>query len=497
MQRDMLRFLLNGELQEVRGCAPDLTVLRYLREQRRLTGSKEGCAEGDCGACTAVLVEAVNGALRYQAVNTCILFLPMLDGRELITVEALAGPDGLHPVQTAMVKQHGSQCGFCTPGFVMSLFTLYHQAAPAPPTRRALDVALAGNLCRCTGYAPIVRAAEAALPGRADHFSTSDPQRLARLEALSTDDLLELEDGGRRYFAPTTLAALCALLKQYPEATLVAGATDVGLWVTKQLRQLDTVIYTGRVAQLRRLAVDEAAQQLLIGAAVTYTEAQPAMVAHYPEWDELLTRLGAVQVRNLGTIGGNIANGSPIGDTPPGLIALGARLVLAAAGGSREIPLEDYFIRYGEQDLRPGECVALVKLPLPRKGQQFRTYKLSKRIEQDISAVCAGFYLDLDGSRIERARVCYGGMAETPRRAPACEAALNGATWDEATLAAAMAALRKDFEPISDMRASAAYRQRAAGNLLRRFYLETRGAPYPVRLSSRYPEAAGEAAGTA
>lgn len=487
--RHRIRFFLNGEAIEVAGCSPTLTLLQYLREERRLTGTKEGCAEGDCGACTVVAVEAVDGRLRYRAVNACILFLPMLDGKEVITVEALSGADGaLHPVQQAMVEQHGSQCGFCTPGFVMSLFAMYH--TPGPVTRRQIDVNLAGNLCRCTGYAPIVRAAEASLTGADDPFTVQEPERLARLKALNTATPLEIEAGEQRWFAPTTLAGLCRVLKEHPGATLVAGATDVGLWVTKQLKTLDTLVYTRRVPELRGLEADTDQQRLLIGAAVSLSDAQAGILAHYPQLEELLCRFGAVQVRNAGTIGGNIANGSPIGDLPPALIALGARLVLASAEGSRELALEDFFIAYGEQDLRPGECLAQVILPLPAEGQHFRTYKLSKRIEQDISAVCGAFCLRLDGNRISEARVAFGGMAETPRRALNCEARLQGAAWNEATLEAAMGALDSDFEPITDMRASAAYRRLAARNLLRRFYLETCGAPYPVRLSSRYAEAA-------
>ncbi len=484
--RDTVRFLLNRQVEEIRDCGPTDTLLEFLRERRRLTGTKEGCAEGDCGACTVVVAEPAGDRLCYRAVNSCILFLPAVDGRQVITVEGLTEPGGaLHPVQRAMVDMHGSQCGFCTPGFVMSLFALFHDAAGHAPTRGEIDAALAGNLCRCTGYLPIVRAARQALePGRSDRFTEAEQEVLGQLRKLSSEEALRVERGGRRYLAPTSLSALCALREEWPEATLVAGATDAGLWVTKQMREIDTVISTSRVTELRRIVRDEDAGQLEIGAAATYSEAMPLLLGAWPGFTEVLSRLGGTQVRNAGTIGGNIANGSPIGDMPPGLIALDARLVLASSAGERIIALEDFFLAYGRQDLRPGECLARILVPLPAPRQVFRTYKLSRRTEQDISAVCAAFRLELDDGIIAGARIAFGGMAGIPMRAGHCENALAGRPWNEKTVASAMRAMQEDFQPITDLRASAGYRMRAAQNLLRRFYLEHSGAGYPVRLEN-------------
>jgi xanthine dehydrogenase small subunit len=484
-----IRFLLGGRVEEIRACDPTQTVLAYLRETRGLTGTKEGCAEGDCGACTVVLAEPDGDALRYRAVNSCIQFLPTLDGKQLIVVEDLAGPDGtLHPVQQAMVDLHGSQCGFCTPGFVMSLFALYHSRGDREPDREAIDLALAGNLCRCTGYAPIVRAARQALanPGQ-DRFSAAARETLARLKAIQSQEDLETGTRDRHFYAPRSLDSLCNLLASHPDATLLAGGTDVGLWVTKQLQLIDELIYVGFIPELQVLETRDGFLQ--IGAAVTYTDAVAAIADLYPAFRPLIERLGAVQVRNAGTVGGNIANGSPIGDMPPGLVAAGARLVLGSAAGERTLDLEDFFISYGRQDLRDGEFVYRILLPEPPGNRLFGTYKVSKRIEQDISAVCGGFGVDLEEGRVVDARVCYGGMAETPRRATACEAALRGRPWARQTIDDAMAAMASDFTPITDVRASAPYRMQVAQNLLLRFYLEHGGADYPVRLGHKQANA--------
>ena len=484
-----IRFLLGDTPVEVAGEDPQLTVLEWLRTRMRRTGTKEGCAEGDCGACTVAVGTLDGERIRYRAYNSCIQLLATLDGKQLVTVEDLAtglpGEERLHPVQQALVDQHGSQCGFCTPGFVMSLFTLYHEpgarAAPQDAERAVIDRALAGNLCRCTGYAPIVRAARQALADAgADSFDRSEAETAARLRALRADGALEFETGGRRWFAPRSLARLWDLLDQYPGARLVAGATDVGLWLTKGLQQFDTLIWLGDVAELLGSG-RQADGSLRIGAAVTYRDALPGLCERYPEMRPLLLRLGAEQVRNAGTIGGNIANGSPIGDMPPPLIALGATLVLASREGRRELPLEDYFIDYGRQDLRPGECVDSVRIPAPGDGLRFAVYKVSKRFDQDISALCGAFAVRLDGGTVTQARICFGGMAGTPRRAPRAEQALTGQPWAEGTVAAAMRALADDYTPLTDWRASADYRRRVAQNLLRRFFLECEaGAPVQV-----------------
>ena len=478
-----VRFILAGQLEEIENCDPTRTVLEFLREDKGLTGSKEGCAEGDCGACTVVIGELHDDAIRYRAVNSCIQFLPTLDGKQLLTVEDLSdSSQDLHAVQQAMVDEHGSQCGFCTPGFVMSLFSMFHDRPDEDISRTDIDLGLAGNLCRCTGYAPIVRAAQQSLKaGRSDQFSALKNQTIDLLEKIQPAEALTINHGERRFHAPRSIDQLCDLLQDYPQAVMVAGATDVGLWVNKQMRVLDTVIFLGAVAELQILQVNDV--ELRLGAAVSYSDSIQAITSHYPGFLPVMERIGAAQVRNVGTVGGNIANGSPIGDMPPGLIAAGARLALRGANGQRVINLEDYFLRYGEQDLRDGEFVEQILLPLPQQNQIFATYKISKRIEQDISAVCGAFSVQIEAGKVIQARVCFGGMAEIPKRASHCEAALTGNTWDQQNIRHAMQAMADDYTPISDMRASAGYRLQVAQNLLQRFYLENTTTPYPVRLN--------------
>ena len=469
-----IRFLLNGEPREIAGADPTRTLLEWLREDARRTGTKEGCAEGDCGACTVVLGELIEGAVRWRAVNACILFLPVLDGRAVVTVEGLAKGGELHPVQQAMVETHGSQCGFCTPGFVMSLCALWLNGGEQDAAK--VNDALAGNLCRCTGYGPIIAAAQA-MGGRAD--ASEDAAVADQLKALRRETMLELDftdrfsGQRRRYSAPRSADELAAALVEHPDATVLAGGTDVGLWVTKQHRSLDVVVSLNEAADLR--AVRDTDEAIEINAGVRYSDVYGRLSALWPEFGEVLRRLGSTLIRNSGTLVGNIANGSPIGDTPPLLIALGATLTLRRGGETRSMPLEDYFIAYGKQDRAPGEFVQSVTIPKPAPGSLFKAWKISKRFDQDISAVCGAFHLKMDGDRIGEARIAFGGMAATPRRAAACEAALTGQVFDEATLAKALAALDSDFAPISDMRASAGYRAAAARGLLRKLWLEARG----------------------
>jgi xanthine dehydrogenase small subunit len=474
---EAVRFLLGHEPRELRAVDPNLTVLKYLREIERRTGTKEGCAEGDCGACTVVLGEVEGDRIRYRAVNACILFTPQLDGKQLITVEHLRRPDGsLHPAQQAMVECHGSQCGFCTPGFVMSLFALYHEER-TPSRQRVLDV-LAGNLCRCTGYRPIVDAAHRMYElGADDEFSAREAETLAQLKALGRDDRLAFAHRGKRYFAPRRIDDLAALCEQFPGACLLAGGTDVGLWVTKQHRDLDALIYVGDVDELRRLEATDT--HLEIGAAVTYTDAMDALGDRWPDFGELIRRLGSVQIRNSGTVGGNVANGSPIGDSMPALSALDAELVLRKGLAHRELPLEDFYLDYRKTALQPGEFVELIRVPLPQGEEQFRCYKLAKRFDQDISALLGAFRVQLDQGKVAGVRIAYGGMAAIPKRARGCERALRGRPWTEATIARGREALARELAPISDMRARAAYRLLAAQNLLTKFYLET-NAPTPA-----------------
>jgi xanthine dehydrogenase small subunit len=469
---DRIRFVMDGQVRTLEGFDPTLTVLDYLRESERRSGTKEGCAEGDCGACTVTLGEAVDGRVRYRAVNACILFMGAIDGKELVTVESLAAEgDPAHPVQQALVDCHGSQCGFCTPGFVMSLYALWRQGEA--PSRPEIEQALAGNLCRCTGYRPIVAAAEQACAG-ALRQESRPVATVDDLAAIRPNETLAIERDGRRFFAPVSLDALAALVMAHPDATLLAGGTDVGLWVTKQHRLLETVISLGRVDGLADITVADDGIEL--GAAVPYVDAMPVLARHHPAIDGLLRRLGSAQIRNAGTIGGNIANGSPIGDSLPALIALGASLVLRRGAVERELPLEDYFLAYRKTALAPGEFLARIRVPFADAATAFRTYKISKRFDQDISAVCGGFAVTLDAGRVADIRLAFGGMAGIPSRARQCEQALIGQPWTPAAVMAALPLLALDFQPLSDMRASADYRSRVAANLLRKFQLETSGA---------------------
>lgn len=476
-----VRFLLGSAPVALADADPTLTLLEYLRETAGRKGTKEGCAEGDCGACTVAVGEPDGDRMRWRAMNACILFVGALHGRQVLTVEDLPAPDGsLHPVHQAMVENHASQCGFCTPGFVMSLFALYRQGRRVG--RRGIGDALAGNLCRCTGYGPILAAAEAMweTPGRDDHIARQAEAARTALEEMAAEPLVGLARDGRRFLAPRTADQLAALLLEHPDAVVLSGGTDVGLWVTKQLRQLPTIVHTGRVAELAR--IEDGPDALIIGAAVRLSEAATAIGALYPDFGEVFRRYGSAQVRNAGTLCGNVANGSPIGDSPPGLIALGAEMTLRRGDTRRRIPVEAFFIDYGKQDRQPSEFVESITVPKPRPGWLFRMFKLSKRFDQDISAVCGAFHLEVADGTVRSARVAYGGMAATPRRALRAEAALVGRPWSEPTVRAAMAAMAEDFAPITDMRASAWYRQEAAANLLLKVYLDSRdgGAPSSV-----------------
>ena len=476
-----ISFVLDGRVIELENVDPTRTVLQFLRDDLRLTGTKEGCAEGDCGACTVVIAELDRSGtdLELRAINSCIQFLPTLDGKELITVDGLAD-NGLHPVQQAMVDCHGSQCGFCTPGFVMSLFALYKTRKN--PSRRDIDDAIAGNLCRCTGYRPIIAAARTMYdaPDDPDNWlqqpygsKQSQGARVSQLQSLRRNEPLQLRHGGRQFFAPRTIDELAARLAEFPGATILAGGTDIGLWVTKQHRELETLIYTGEVDGLASVEVGDT--HIEIGAAATISDAVPVILRHYPMLDDFFRRFASPPIRNAATLGGNVANGSPIGDSMPVLMAAGSTLVLRSAAGSREVALDGFYHDYQVNDLEPGEFVERIRLPLPEGGTELYAYKLSKRFDQDISSACMAALVGLDDECVATIRIACGGLAATVRRATHCEAALAGQAWNEVTIDKGMAALARDFQPISDMRASAEYRLRASQNLLRRLYLESRG----------------------
>lgn len=506
MSLPAVRFFHRGRVVSVEGASPTRSVLNWLREDARCTGSKEGCNEGDCGACTVVVAElaehadavgttsaraTVVGGLSLRTVNSCIQFLPTLHRKALLTVEDLQaiaqgvavadpGVGTLHPVQQALVDCHGSQCGFCTPGFAMSLAACYerHCEAGTQPTRAELADELSGNLCRCTGYRPILDAGE--------HMFTLPPRRLdaapivAALRALQGqhpgDDIAEPAAG---FHTPRTLAALAALVESRPQARLLAGSTDIGLWVNKQFRALGEIVYLGDVDELKR--IEWQGDTLRIGAGAPLEDAWRALVGVAPALAEVWRRFASLPVRNAGTMGGNVANGSPIGDSAPVLLALDAVLLLRRGAQQRRLPLADFYVDYMKNRLAQGEFIEAIELPRPAASTQVRAYKLSKRFDCDISAVCTGLALTLDGETVVQARFAFGGMAAIVKRAAAAEAAVVGRPWTEATVQAAMAALATDYAPLTDMRASAAYRLRASQNLLMRLWLETRPvAPLPT-----------------
>ena len=488
--RSELRFILNGQNVVLRDVGPDQTLLDWLRLSRLLKGTKEGCAEGDCGACTVLVGRLTQaGGLVYEGVNACIRFLGSLDGCHVVTVEHVAARDGqLHPVQQAMVDYHGSQCGFCTPGFVMSLYALWMESPN--PNDQQIETALQGNLCRCTGYEPILRAARAISSyggTERDPLLVERETMIARLKALRDGARVEIGEGKKRLVVPASLDDFAAVLEASPSAVVVAGSTDVGLWVTKHMRDITPAVFIAGLDELKTLSVKDGV--VSIGAGVTYTEALDTLAEHIPALGPLINRIGGQQVRNMGTIGGNIANGSPIGDTPPALIALGSTLTLRKGAERRTIRLEDFFIAYGKQDRQPGEFVEAVHVPIPPASEHYAIYKVTKRRDEDITATLGAFRLVLAGDgTVAEIVIAYGGMAATPKRASAVEKALVGKAWSEETVAAAMEKYAEDFTPLTDMRATAEYRALVAKNLLLRFYAETTSSGLPAQVS-RYEAA--------
>lgn len=471
----MIEFYLNGQRQTLEQADPNLSILEWLRTKKRLTGTKEGCASGDCGACTVLIGSAeAQGGWRYDSANSCITPLASLQGKHLISIEAMQ-TEPAHPVQTAMVECHGSQCGFCTPGIVMSLVSL-HQARVGQSRDadlRQIHQALSGNLCRCTGYRPIVDAARQALTQPPEHWSGASLFASPVTGQSAAGDEAQLsDDQGRSYALPTSLTALRALLTAEPQARLIAGGTDLMLEVTQQLNEIDQLVSTERVPELRRIECVDGYLQL--GAAVTYRELEAPLVQRWPAFGTLLERLGSVQIRNRGTLGGNIGNASPIADMPPALIALGASLKLDSSAGQRQLALEAFFLDYKRTALQPGEFIRSVRIPEPQAAERLFIYKVSKRLDDDISAVLGAFWFRFaaDGRQVLDCRLAWGGMAAIPKRAPGAEAALRGAELDQAAIERAITALAADLNPIADVRASAGYRCQLAANLLRRALLE-------------------------
>ena len=482
--RSEIRFILNDRDITLDRVSASDTLLDFLRIDRRLMGTKEGCAEGDCGACTVMVGRLEHGVLRYIPVNACIRLTASLDGCHVVSVEYLSGENGkLHPVQQAMVDHHGSQCGFCTPGFVISMYALWMEN-PAP-TETEIESALQGNLCRCTGYEPIIKAAKAAtgMGSPANDALTLERDAMTeKLGALQDGRRVVVSSGNSRCILPASVDDMADVLVETPDATIVAGATDVGLWVTKFLKDISPVVFLGHLDELREITVTNEA--IRMGAGVSYTDSRAAMVADYPHLGPFWDRIAGWQIRSMGTIGGNVANGSPIGDTPPVLIALGATITLRKGAVRREMPIADFFVDYGKQDRAPGEFLESISVPRPTTGALHAAYKISKRRDEDISSVCAAFNITVKSGKITTACIAFGGMAATPKRAAHAEAALVGADWSEATLLNAAACLGDDFKPLTDWRASAEYRLQVSKNLFRRFWLEHQNDGAVVRLSA-------------
>ncbi len=478
MTRGCIQFRRKGRIVRLDSFLPQSTVLDWLRIEERSTGTKEGCAEGDCGACTVVLARQRDGRLHYEPVNACIATLGQLDGAELITVEDLAHVGKLHPVQTAMAASHGSQCGFCTPGIVMSLFAHFHSEGDRID-RGKINDALAGNLCRCTGYRSIVEATRNCCAGPAsDHFTARETETLAALKELNDGVDVFVGDETRFFASPASEASLAALFERHPDARIIAGATDVGLWITKKLVTMDKIVHVGRAGLDE---IEETADAFHIGASVTLARATSALGSIDPDIGEILRRFGSVQVRAAGTVGGSIANGSPIGDLAPLFIALGGTVELRKGERIRTLPLEQFFISYGKQDREAGEFVRRLIVPKVPPATFFRAFKISKRFDEDITAVLGAFRIGVEHGRIASARVAYGGMAATPRRAFAVERQLAGAALDDVNAwRSAAKGIGDDFTPLTDMRASAEYRLRVAENIVIKALAEIAGGSRPM-----------------
>lgn len=478
----MIKFLLNHELREEEQLPPEMTVLNYLRTQIHKTGTKEGCGSGNCGTCTVVLGELVNGKLFYRAVNACLVFVSALHGKQLITVEGLKEQDGsLHPIQQALLDHHSSQCGFCTPGVAMSMFALCKNTPR--PKRQDVISALAGNLCRCTGYRPILDAALSA-GERApfdDHFDRKMQSTVGILSSIQNEPG-SIEQDNRFCYIPTSTDELAKLLLMDPLAKIVAGGTDLALEVTQRHREIAPLIDISQVADMKNII--ETDDQIILGANVPLSDCYDILKKYYPDFGAMLDRFASQQIRNLGTLGGNIANASPIGDTPPLLIALGADITLRRDIESRTLPIERAFMGYKKTAVLPSEFIEKISIPKPNGPSEFRAYKVSKRLGDDISTVCGGFNIGIENGIVTSACIAFGGMAEIPKRARHCEKKLVGNSWSHETINEAIHALDSDFSPISDLRASAAYRREIAANMLWRFFIEQQHRQTEIRVTN-------------
>ncbi len=469
MITNKVQFIYENKLIELENPDPNQTILNFIRDELKKTGTKEGCAEGGCGACTIVLGELENKKIKYKAINSCISFTPTLHGKQLIVVENLVSKNGYyHPVQEAMAKYHASQCGFCTPGFVMSIFAMSKNKKNN--NKDDIKDAISGNLCRCTGYRPIIEAAKNIKKTHSDEFYKNSKKTINLLKKIHSKSII-IENKNKKYFAPKTINELRKLIKKNPDSDFLSGGTDLSLKVTKDRQEIKKIINLNNIKELN--FIKKKNNEIIFGSTTPLIQVEKFILKYYPDFYNILRRYGSVQIRNVGTIGGNIATASPIGDTLPLLLSLNAKIIIQTKNGNKQILLNNFFIKYRKTKLKKGEFIKSIIIPI-YKNHNFKAYKISKRFDDDISSVCASFNFKIKDQRIQDVAIAYGGMAEIPKRAKNCENFLKNSKFSEDTFEKAKNLLKRDFNPISDMRASRQYRLEVAENLLVKFFIETK-----------------------
>ena len=464
---NIIRFVFENKIHEIKNLDPNETILNFIRLRLKKTGTKEGCAEGGCGACTVVIGQLEKNNIIYKAINSCIAFTTSLEGKQLLIVEDLMQKNGsLHPVQTAMVNFHGSQCGFCTPGFVMSLFSMYKNNTFYD--KETIEETISGNLCRCTGYRPIIDAAKSLNNRKPDQFKKSEKKTIALLNKIRPKNIfINIEN--KKYFAPRTVIELKKIIKKYPKVKFLSGGTDMSLIVTKQKKDIENIVYLNSIDELNY--IKENNKYIEVGATTPLIKFELFIKKYYPDFNTILKRYGSVQIRNVATIAGNIATASPIGDSLPLLLSLDASISIESFNKKSRLSLNDFFISYRKTKLKKGQFISSIRIPIYKKNI-FKAYKISKRIDDDISSVCASFNLAIVNKKIKTIKIAYGGMAPTPKRAIHCEKILLNSDFSEEIILKAQICLEKDFQPIDDMRASKNYRMEIAKNLLLKCFAE-------------------------
>ena len=469
MITNKVQFIYENKLIELENPDPNQTILNFIRDKLKKTGTKEGCAEGGCGACTIVLGELENKKIKYKAINSCISFTPTLHGKQLIVVENLVSKNGTyHPVQEAMAKYHASQCGFCTPGFVMSIFAMSKNKKNN--NKDDIKDAISGNLCRCTGYRPIIDAAKNIKKKYSDEFYKNSKKTINLLKKIHSKSII-IENKNKKYFAPKTINELRTVIQKNPDSEFLSGGTDLSLKVTKDRQEIKKIINLNNIKELNFIKTNK--NEIIFGSTTPLIQVEKFILKYYPDFNNILRRYGSVQIRNVGTIGGNIATASPIGDTLPLLLSLNAKIIIQTKKGNKQILLNNFFIKYRKTKLKKGEFIKSIIIPI-YKNHNFKAYKISKRFDDDISSVCASFNFKIKDQRIQDVAIAYGGMAEIPKRAKNCENFLKNSKFSEEIFEEAKNLLKKDFNPISDMRASKNYRLEVAENLLIKFFIETK-----------------------